>query len=56
MKLAVVVGSTRQNRVTVREAIWVANAAKELENTEVELVDLNDYPMPFFTEPVSPRY
>ncbi len=56
MKLAVVVGSTRQNRVTIKEARWVVSAAEEIDGIEVELVDLNDYPMPFFAEPISPRY
>jgi NAD(P)H-dependent FMN reductase len=56
MKLAVIVGTTRQNRKTLQQARWVAENAKQLEDTEVELVDLKDYPMPFFNEPVSPRY
>ncbi|HEX8227303.1 MAG TPA: NAD(P)H-dependent oxidoreductase [Candidatus Saccharimonadales bacterium] len=56
MKLGIIVGSTRQGRQTIKEALWVANAAKQLEGAEVEVIDLNDYPMPFFAEPVSPRY
>lgn len=30
--------------------------ASKLDGVEVEHVDLKDYPMPFFNEPVSPRY
>ncbi len=56
MKLGIIVGSTRQGRQTIKEALWVANNAKQLEGTEVELIDLKDYPMPFFAEAVSPRY
>lgn len=56
MRLAVIVGTTRQNRQTLKQAKWVVNAAKELPDTEVELVDLADYPMPFFEEGISPRY
>jgi NAD(P)H-dependent FMN reductase len=34
----------------------VANTAEKIAGVEVELVDLKDYPMPFFNEPISPRY
>ncbi|HUA13175.1 MAG TPA: NAD(P)H-dependent oxidoreductase [Candidatus Sulfotelmatobacter sp.] len=56
MKLAVIVGSTRPNRQTPKQAKWAVNSAKEIEGIEAELVDLIDYPMPFFNEPISPRY
>ncbi len=56
MKLQVIVGTTRQGRQTIKLAKWVANEAAKLEDTTVELVDLVDYPMPFFDEPISPRY
>jgi NAD(P)H-dependent FMN reductase len=56
MKLAVILGSTRQGRQTEKLALWVVNAAAQIEDVEVELIDLADYPMPFFAEPVSPRY
>lgn len=56
MKLQVLIGSTRPGRVSERVAKWVAAAAGELPDTQVELVDLADYPMPFLDEPISPRY
>lgn len=56
MKLAVIVGTTRQGRKTLQQAKWVFNTAKQIEGIDAELVDLKDYPMPFFDEPVSPRY
>jgi NAD(P)H-dependent FMN reductase len=56
MKLAVIVGTTRPNRQTFKQAKWVVAGASEIEDIDVELVDLKDYPMPFFNEPVSPRY
>lgn len=56
MKLAVIAGSTRQNRQSIKQAKWVVNTAKQNEDIEVELVDLANYPMPFFDEPMSPRY
>jgi|ERR1039458_2170548 NAD(P)H-dependent FMN reductase len=56
MKLAVIIGATREGRKTDRQAKWAFNTAKQLEDVNAELVDLKDYPMPFFDEPVSPRY
>ncbi len=56
MKLAIVVGSTRQGRKTLQQAKWVLENAKQAEGIDAELVDLKDYPMPFFDEAISPRY
>jgi NAD(P)H-dependent FMN reductase len=56
MKLAIVAGATRPGRQTIKQARWVYNTAEELEGVETELVDLKDYPMPFFNESISPRY
>lgn len=56
MKLAIVVGSVRQGRQTYKQAKWVQNTAKQFDSIDSEIVDLKDYPMPFFDEPVSPRY
>jgi NAD(P)H-dependent FMN reductase len=56
MKLAIIIGSTREGRKTDRQAKWAYNTAKQAEGIDAELVDLRDYPMPFFDEPISPRY
>jgi NAD(P)H-dependent FMN reductase len=56
MKLAVIIGATRQGRKTPQQAKWVFNTAKQLDGVDAELVDLKDYPMPFFDEAISPRY
>jgi NAD(P)H-dependent FMN reductase len=56
MKLGVIVGTTRQGRQSLKQAKWVVRTAKELDGVEVELIDLTDYPMPFFDEAISPRY
>lgn len=56
MKVLIVIGTVRQNRTTPKLARWLENNAKALKDVEVEVVDLKDYPMPFFEEPVSPRY
>ena len=56
MKVQIIIGSTRPGRVTPKLAAWVANEAKLIEGTEVELVDLADYPMSMLDEPISPQY
>jgi NAD(P)H-dependent FMN reductase len=56
MKVQIIVGSTRQGRVTDKVAQWVANEAANLADTTIEVVDLKDYPLPFFDEAVSPQY
>lgn len=56
MKLQVIVGSVRQGRTTPQISKWVAAEAERQLGCEVEVVDLADYPLPFFEEPVSPQY
>lgn len=56
MKLAVIVGTTRNGRKTPRQAKWVAKVAEKDPTIEVEVVDLKDYQLPFFNEEISPRY
>lgn len=54
LKIAVIIGSTRPARFGDKPAKWIAAEAKKLEGVEVELLDLVDYPMPFFEEPMGP--
>ena len=56
MKLAIVLGSTRQGRETPKQAKWVLNEASLMSGVTAEVVDLADYDLPFFDEAVSPRY
>jgi NAD(P)H-dependent FMN reductase len=53
-KIAVIVGSTREARVSDTLAKWVA--VEVAKKADVEVVDLKDYPLPFFEEAISPRY
>lgn len=53
-KVAVIIGSTRQGRQTDKLAKWAAKGYED--KAEVEVLDLRDYPMPFFDEAVSPRF
>jgi NAD(P)H-dependent FMN reductase len=54
MKIQVIIGSTRQQRFSEKPATWIYEEAKKREELDVELVDLRDYPLPFFDEPTSP--
>lgn len=52
-KIAVVIGSTRATRFADVPAEWITKLAARHSEWDVELVDLRDYPMPFFDEPAS---
>jgi len=56
MKLAVIIGATRQGRQTPKQAKWVLKSAQAIEGIDPSIIDLADYDMPFFDEPASPRY
>jgi len=55
-KIAIVVGSTRATRFADHPANWIYELAKQRSDIEVELVDLRDFPLPFFDEPASPAW
>lgn len=52
-KIAVIVGSTRAARFADKPTEWIASIAKARGDFDVEIVDLRDYPMPFFDEATS---
>jgi NAD(P)H-dependent FMN reductase len=54
LRIKVIVGSTRANRFSEKPAQWIFNLAKARPDLEVELLDLRDYPLPFFEEPFPP--
>jgi NAD(P)H-dependent FMN reductase len=56
LKIAVVLGSTRQNRNGAAVADWVIEKAAGRAAADYELVDLRDYPLPLFDAPVSPAF
>jgi len=56
MKLAIVIGSTRQGRVSERLAKWVAHeAAEQHPEHDWKTVDLKAFDLPLFDEPKSPQ-
>ncbi len=50
MKIAVIVGTTRQDRVTPRLANWVMNASAKHSEVEFKLLDLKEYALPMLEE------
>ena len=54
--IKVIAGSTREGRFSDKAAAWIAEELNKQEGVRVEVLDLRDYPMPFFNEPVSPSY
>ncbi len=55
-KIAVVIGSTRAARFGDKPAEWIASIAKARGDLDIEIVDLRDYPLPFFDEVSSSLY
>ena len=56
IKIKVILGTTRQRRFGDKPAHWIAEEARAQPGADVELLDLRDYPMPFFDEPASPMW
>lgn len=54
LKIQIILGSTRQNRFGDKPARWIYEETKKKAGVEAELLDLRDYPLPFFNEPMSP--
>lgn len=53
-KIAIIIGTTRQARFGERPAAWLHSLAQKRTDLTFELVDLRDYPLPFFDEPAPP--
>ena len=52
--ISVIVGSTRQGRFSEKPAEWILRHLKKRSDVDARLLDLRDFPMPFFDQPVSP--
>jgi NAD(P)H-dependent FMN reductase len=55
-RIGIVVGSTREGRFSERAAAWFHGIAARRADLDFEIIDLRDYPMPFFNEPASPAW
>jgi NAD(P)H-dependent FMN reductase len=54
IKVKVVLGSVREGRFGERPARWITAELNKVDGIEAELIDLKDYPMPFFNAATSP--
>jgi NAD(P)H-dependent FMN reductase len=54
-KIGIIISSTRTQRFGEKAARWIHGIASRRDDLEVEIVDLRDYPLPFF-EGASPLY
>lgn len=54
LSIKVIAGSTREGRFSDKAAAWVADELQKKGISDVEVLDLRDYEMPFFNSPVSP--
>jgi NAD(P)H-dependent FMN reductase len=52
-KIAIIIGSTRDVRYGIKPAQWIYDIASKRGDMDVELVDLRDFPLPFFNEKAS---
>lgn len=49
-RIGIVLSSTREGRFGDKPAAWIRGYAEQRTDIEVEMVDLRDYPLPFFAE------
>jgi NAD(P)H-dependent FMN reductase len=54
--ISVIVGSTREGRFSERPAKWILQHLKKREGVDARLLDLRDFPMPFFDQPAPPGH
>ena len=52
--ISVIVGSTREGRFSEKPARWILQHLEAREGVDARLLDLREFPMPFFDEPVTP--
>jgi NAD(P)H-dependent FMN reductase len=52
--ISVVVGSTREGRFSEKPAKWIFEHLKKREDVDARLLDLREFPMPFFDQKATP--
>lgn len=52
IKIGIIIGSTRPNRIGEGVARWVFEEARKREDAEFELIDLKDFNLPLLDEPI----
>ncbi|API89310.1 NADPH-dependent oxidoreductase [Marinilactibacillus sp. 15R] len=59
MKIGIITGSIRENRVNLDVAEWVKKLAinrQDNDDVEYEIIDIKQFNLPVFAEPTSPAY
>src|SRR5579862_4032029 len=54
MTISVIIGSTRQGRFSDKPSQWILQHFRKREGIEAQLLDLRDFPLPFFDQPMPP--
>lgn len=54
VNIRIILGSTRRGRFGEHPARWMLDRTAGMDGVRAVLLDLRDYPLPFFDEPVSP--
>jgi NAD(P)H-dependent FMN reductase len=52
--ISVIIGSTREGRFSEKPAKWILQQLKKREGIDARLLDLRDFPMPFFDQQATP--
>ena len=52
--ISVIIGSTREGRFSEKPANWIFQHLQKREGIEAKMLDLRDFPMPFFDQPAPP--
>jgi len=56
LRIGIILSTTRETRFADRPAQWVLDIAKARGDADYEIVDLRDFPIPFFDAVGSPRF
>mgnify|MGYP001558851194 CR=1 FL=1 len=56
MHIKIILGSTREGRFSDKAGAWIKGELDKVVGVEAEVLDLRDYPMPFFSEAETPSY
>lgn len=54
--IGIIIGTTREGRFADRPARWIEAIARQRTDMTFETLDLKDFPLPFFDEPLSPMW
>jgi NAD(P)H-dependent FMN reductase len=54
LRIGIILSTTRATRFADKPTEWLLNIARKRDDATFEVVDLRDYPLPFFDEPRSP--